>query len=194
MKEFIQQEVRIEKDKISESQIIQNEQVEILRDWLPEEYKFDFLKLLYRGSVDGMTPKMLHEKCDDKGPTITLIKCRFNDVEYSSVIGGFLDQNWNASERWTGSREAFIFSLREKNNSAKCPILEDRSYCAFYGSWQDGPVFGNGNDIFVSNDFQRGSIAPGAYLNAEKLCPGKSVSFVVEEIEVLQVQGVQGLK
>ena len=32
------------------------------------------LELLYRGTRDGTTSKKFHEKCDDKGPTITLYK------------------------------------------------------------------------------------------------------------------------
>ena len=34
------------------------------------------MKLIYRGSRDGMTGKDFHKKCDKKGETITLIKMR----------------------------------------------------------------------------------------------------------------------
>ena len=43
------------------------------------------MELLYRGTRDGMNSKNFHEKCDEKGPTITLFR---NDK--GNLFGGYL--------------------------------------------------------------------------------------------------------
>ena len=41
-----------------------------------------------RGSVDGFTCNIFHEKCDNKGPTLTVVKA--ND----RVFGGYTKLEW----------------------------------------------------------------------------------------------------
>jgi len=193
MKGFIQQEVRVENSILErmnaphyESNIVSDEQFEILKGWLPAGYKFD-LKLLYRGSVDGMSPQAFHEKCNNKGATITLIKCRFNGTPRESILGGFLDQSWNSNESWIGSYEAFLFALGEhRGNSVKCSISEP--HYAAYGSGQWGPVFGNA--LCVHNNFKTGAVGPQSYSNTIILCNGDGMktTFIVEDVEVFCVQ------
>ena len=57
-----------------------------LVDWV--EDKMFRWKLCYRASVDGWNGENFHRKCDDVGPTVTLIKCGTN------VFGGYNDQSW----------------------------------------------------------------------------------------------------
>lgn len=59
-----------------------NQLVEWLRD-----LKFKW-HLCYRASRDGWEAQDFHGHCDNKGPTVTLVKV--NDY----VFGGFTDQNW----------------------------------------------------------------------------------------------------
>ena len=49
--------------------------------------------LLYRGSVDGWKPKDFHKRCDNKGPTLTIIK-----TKGGTICGGFTMQNWESSD------------------------------------------------------------------------------------------------
>ena len=44
--------------------------------------------LCYRASVDGWKGQDFHRKCDDVGPTVTLVKCGTN------VFGGYTDKTW----------------------------------------------------------------------------------------------------
>jgi TLD len=46
-------------------------------------------KILYKGSVDGMTAKEFHARCDGKGPTLSLYK-----VKDGPCIGGFTHAQW----------------------------------------------------------------------------------------------------
>ena len=54
--------------------------------WMKDK-KFGW-QICYRASEDGWGSANFHRKCDDVGPTVTLIKCGTN------VFGGFTDQSW----------------------------------------------------------------------------------------------------
>ena len=47
-------------------------------------------QLLYRGSDHGFTPSDFHAKCDNKGPTVTLV---LNDID--RCFGGFTMLDWD---------------------------------------------------------------------------------------------------
>ena len=64
------------------------------------------LELLYRGSRDGMYSKNFHEKCDDKGPTITLFR---NDK--GNIFGGYLPVSWKNNGGYLNENRCFIFTL-----------------------------------------------------------------------------------
>jgi len=192
MKGFIQQETRVENSIVAKigrrgSKIIADEKFQILRDWLPEGYKFE-LRLLFRSSVDGKSAKVFHQKCDGKGATITLMKCQFEGALSDSIIGGFLDQSWHSNGRYGSSIKAFLFSLGDqRSSSVKCSISEPRY--AFYGDPQFGPTFGQYFDIMVGGQLQTGLMRPGSYSNSVVLSSNpKSQKFTIAEIEVFQVQ------
>lgn len=42
----------------------------------------------YHAKSDGCNAQAFHSRCDNKGPTVTLVRVR------ELVFGGFLDQNW----------------------------------------------------------------------------------------------------
>ena len=58
-----------------------------LREWLGNDYKW---KLLYRASEHRYTAKSFHEYCDDKGPTLIIIKS-----SRGWIFGGYTTQSWN---------------------------------------------------------------------------------------------------
>ncbi len=57
-----------------------------LVEWV-EDKKFRW-KHCYQASRDGWDSITFHRKCDDVGPTLTLVKCGTN------IFGGFTDQSW----------------------------------------------------------------------------------------------------
>ena len=57
-----------------------------LRKWLG--YNYD-MKLLYRASEHEYTAKSFHECCDDKGPTLIVIKS-----SGGWIFGGYTTQSW----------------------------------------------------------------------------------------------------
>ena len=72
-----------ERSKILDGEI---EHAQQLAEWM-EDKKFGW-QLCYRASNDGWSGADFHTKCDDLGPTVTLVKCGTN------VFGGYTDQSW----------------------------------------------------------------------------------------------------
>ena len=71
---------------LGSSLIVKNEtHKSALRSWLPPNAT---CSLLYRASVDGNSPKDFHRCCNNKGPTLVLIKSE----EY--ICGGYTSQSW----------------------------------------------------------------------------------------------------
>ena len=56
-----------------------------LQKWLGEKCK---LKICYQASRDGWSTQDFHRCCDDRGPTVVLVKA--NDC----IFGGYTDLNW----------------------------------------------------------------------------------------------------
>ena len=58
-----------------------------LQSWLPPTAT---CSLLYRTSTDGNTPADFHRCCDNKGPTLVLIRVQ----EY--IFGGYSSRSWES--------------------------------------------------------------------------------------------------
>ena len=80
-----------------DSKILKSEQYSILREWLEPKYQSREPKLLYRGEKDGMDANVFHQKCDEKGPTITLLKIKSKLYPSKTcVVGGFAGEPWTS--------------------------------------------------------------------------------------------------
>ena len=66
--------------------IVNQQYDDILREWLGNDYKW---KLLYRASEHGYTAGSFHRCCDDKGPTLIVIKS-----SGGWIFGGYTTQSW----------------------------------------------------------------------------------------------------
>ena len=72
-----------------ESEILTNEEHRsTLKGWLPPpDGKW---RLLFRASRDGFAGETFHSKCDNKGPTVTIVKSGNN------IFGGFTEISWDS--------------------------------------------------------------------------------------------------
>ena len=71
-----------------ESVILTNEgHRRVLKTWLPIKSEW---RLLFRASRDGFAALAFHFKCDNKGPTITVVKSGRN------IFGGFTEKAWTS--------------------------------------------------------------------------------------------------
>ena len=73
-----------------DSVILLSDHREILVTWLKENETIanDSDKLLYRASRDGWAASNFHSCCDNKGPTVTVVKSG------NCIFGGYTDQHW----------------------------------------------------------------------------------------------------
>ena len=69
------------------TQIVDKQYDNCLREWLGNYYKW---KLLYRASEHNYSAKSFHECCNDKGPTLVIIKS-----SEGWIFGGYTTQSWS---------------------------------------------------------------------------------------------------
>ena len=76
-----------------ESTILTNvDHRKILKGWLPEVLVGEW-RLLFRASRDGFAASAFHSKCDNKGPTVTVVKRGAN------IFGGFTEKPWTSPRK-----------------------------------------------------------------------------------------------
>jgi len=172
-----------------DSTIIDKDDLSTLKEWFPNKYALS-LTLLYRGSRDGMNSQAFHSQCDGKGPTITLLRGQFSGSSNETVIGGYLDKDWNTDGLWIASNEAFVFSMTTKR---KYPVSQPQFAAMSHSEY--GPIFGQTGDIFVDRNFSRFYMQPGAsYSNSAIIIQSKTYSgvgmidFVPQEIVVFALR------
>lgn len=155
----------IKRENFPESKIAENKDFLLIKNWLPEGYKLD-LGLLFRGTRDGMDTDVFHKLCDNKGPTLTLIKAKARKTRDIHIVGGFLDQDWQQDIKAKVaicSDKAFLFSV---TSNLKCPVIDASK--AAEGKYGFGPMFGEGPDLGVV-DFNFNYSVPCSYKDSAKL-------------------------
>jgi hypothetical protein len=173
--------------KDANSVIINQKHIALFTSWIDKNekkrtdpYKFN---LLYRASRDGDTTKEFHEKCDNKGATLTVIKLRNSE----GIIGGYNPLKWDSSNgSFKRTRDSFIFSFTNRTNLQTGKVgysNGDKNSIICYPDY--GPIFGYnnlylGNGTWVSNPDNNLCSYP-------KLDGIPSGSFNVDDFEVFQV-------
>ena len=147
------------------------------------------MKLLYRGTRDGMEANYFHNKCSNQGPTISLFK---NDKGY--IFGGYTSIDWTGNGGYKSAPDSFLFTLTNIHGTEPTKFPNSNTSCSIYDASDRGPTFGNGHDIRI---YKNGSYAnfPNAYQDI--LGKGKSIftgdlnnsntSFKLKEIEVFKI-------
>jgi len=97
------------------------------------------VKLLYRATRDGFNPQQFHTLCDNKGPTITLVR-----DDKGRCFGGYTSLSWQSEFMWKNDDTAFMFSFnRNKKIMTKNPSK------SIYHNPGNGPTFGEGHDLLL---------------------------------------------
>ena len=160
------------------------EETKQLQQWVEESAggKVRF-ELLWKGSQDGFGASVFHAKCNNKGPTLTVIKSN-ND----KIFGGYTSLSWQNRQTYAQDSTAFIYSLTHK---AKCATQKNTNSIYDHSSY--GPRFGNGNDICIYGNCNTRSdnyCNPSTYAlpsGADNTFLAGSNYFTVKEIEVYAV-------
>jgi hypothetical protein len=91
------------------------------------------LTLLYSGSTHGWEMSKFHELCDEKGPTITVMKSKA-----ARVFGGFAMQSWDSNNKgFKADEKAFIYSI-DRQQIYRVIDAQKALFCRS----SDGPCFG----------------------------------------------------
>ena len=151
------------------------------------------MELLYRGTRDGSTSNIFHNKCDNQGPTICLY-----ENEKGNIFGGFTSISWTNNGEYHSDPKSFIFTLNNihKTEPTIFPISNNQYSVYHYSS--RGPSFGSGCEIYIYENFLNQnsySNFPCAYTDV--LNKGRSIFtgdfnnnnyyFKVKEIEVFKI-------
>jgi len=159
--------------------------------------------LLYSATRDGCAATTFHQKCDNQGPTVTVL---YNPQ--GSVYGGYTGQSWNGDAGYINDPTAFLYQLKISGNEQRTKFPVDTSYTgnAVYSINNYGPTFGAGHTLHtfqttinVSNGVYalNGSIyfGDGYYQMANVSPKVKSANDInngtmnVTELEVYKVTG-----
>jgi hypothetical protein len=148
--------------------------------------------LLYRGSRDGFQASDVHSKCDNESNSVTLI-----ETTKGFIFGGFTPIPWDSSgtNKSDPSHTSFIFTLKNAHNISPRTFTLSNSSKAIYCGCDYGPIFGNGFNIGLRNDFtvktNNYTDVGGAYVNdtgqnGQEVLTGEHY-FAVKEIEVFTI-------
>ena len=151
------------------------------------------MELLFRGTRDGMTNTAFHNKCDNKGKTITLIK-----NEKGNIFGGYSSISWaSLNDEYHSAPDSFLFTLTNIYNTQPTKFVSknDQKEIKLHKGY--GPAFGNGHDLGIYADIlNKGGWANfSCYTYIDSLGKGYSIftgnsnniTFKVKEIEVFKL-------
>jgi len=185
---------------IDSSLVKKSDELILLRKWLAPSNGVVTLKLLYRGSRDGLDAQTFHDKCDNSQQTLSIAK---NNL--GKVFGGYSDQSWKHYDNYKSSEKSWVFSL---DNKKKYPVTQSQT--AIFAQHGFGPTFGSGYDLCIQ---MQGDISssyfPTSYNSGDNPLPpirrGKGAifgaqnngnsnpltgaqQFYIEELEVYEVK------
>ena len=108
------------------------------------------MELLYRGTRDGSGSNVFHNKCDNKGPTLCLIK---NNKD--NIFGGFSSISWTSeSGNYRPANGSFLFTLTNIHGTEPTKFQNTQNQNnAIFLHLNYGPTFGNGYDLYICNNY-----------------------------------------
>ena len=142
-------------------------------------------ELIFRGTRDGGTSKIFHQKCDGVPKTITIIK-----TIKGLKFGGYIEKEWKSKGLWvTDDENCFIFSLDLKK--IYNPIKGKDKY---YFKKNNGPnfsEFGLADNLFEKStlNINKKELANNFFKSFDKdyEINGGEREFQAEELEVFKI-------
>ena len=144
------------------------------------------LELIYR----GRTSNAFHNKCDNKGPTITIYK-----NEKGNIMGAFSSISWTTDGNWHKAKDCFIFTLTNIHGTSPTKFNNIEYKDSVFHDKDRGPCF---QDIHIYEDFKKRSYSSFPNYYQDTLGKGKSIftgdlnnntkDFKMSEIEVFTLK------
>ena len=169
------------KDLIGVGDIIKTkEQYNLICDWI-SPYKILRFELLYKGSKELDISEVFHKKCDNQGPTISIIESTDGEI-----FGGYTSKSWNVNNTYEIDEKAFLFNLNNKAkfcSSGTGRIINNFGFICDFGE-------ANSHELFICSNYHEngGFCENGKGFNFKnyELTGGKN-EFKIKEIEVYKV-------
>ena len=169
------------KDSLIGDIIKNEEQYNLICDYIDKNKAFKF-ELLYKGTKDGDTYDIFHKKCDNQGPTISII-----ESTDGQIFGGYTCKSWDINSKSDiADPDSFLFNVNIKKKycvSNNKGLFKSNGYiCDFGGDnfhelWLDSNYFSQYGNCDNGNGYN--------FKNYE-LSGGKQ-QFKVKECEVYKV-------
>ena len=143
-------------------------------------------ELVFRGTRDGRTSNIFHQKCDGTPKTITIIK-----TIKGLKFGGYIEREWKSSGDWISDDEnCFIFSL--DLHKIYNPVKGKEKYCFYKNNGPNFSEFGLKDDLFnikSSLNIKKKDIANKyfTYFDKDYEINGGEPEFQTEELEVFKI-------
>ncbi|CAF3618799.1 unnamed protein product [Rotaria sp. Silwood1] len=105
-------------------------------------------ELIYKASRDGFDANAFHSRCNNKGPTMTIIQSNNN-----YLFGGYTAIPWTSNVTYVNDTTAFLFTLTNPHDISPTKYLINPGNIgsAVYHHSAYGPTFGSGHDIYLAN-------------------------------------------
>ena len=102
--------ISVNNDYIIDSELINKNEQDSIINWIKEKINKNEIKFqkIFVMSVNGDSSKDFHKYCDNKGPTLTIVKTTQN-----KIFGGFAPLNWVTKDKNTKDNNEYtiLFSL-----------------------------------------------------------------------------------
>jgi len=188
-----EKELKILRHVFKESSIINQEVINSdLINCLPN---IKSAALLYKVSVDGAEAKVFHEKCDNRGPTLTLVK-----LDDNHIFGGYNPLSWINEFMYNQTQESFLFSISDGKyrKPLKCPIKKSMTAFAIkQNQIEYSPGFGETDkaDLFIAYKNLKNSYSNLGHVykcpegfNELEFFAGRPNNWNIVEVEVYAVE------
>ena len=189
--EFINEYLSLNNFFFKDSNIIKKEdEITFIISALKNKINFSNIKKIYTSTINGDTSKDFKKCCNNKGPTLIIIKS-----EKDEIFGGFTKSNWNNENFAFGyDNDAFLYSI---TNKKIFDIIKPEKAIINYNVGYAFACFGNRNDwdgIYLCDNFLTES---QCYCNPKKLTDIYNLKnkedlcsqdiFILKEMEVYQI-------
>jgi len=124
-------------------EVLTIKQKQLLNNFIGGDPKL-FTKL-YSAKRDSCDAAVFHEKCDNKGATVTLVYNTAGDI-----YGGYTSVSWLAgTKQYFFDDKAFLFLLSNTTESEPIKFPIQNYEKALLHEKENGPTFGSGPDLLV---------------------------------------------
>ncbi|GES81014.1 hypothetical protein GLOIN_2v1763838 [Rhizophagus clarus] len=102
--------------------LINQDHFALFANWIDRKHRYCNFILLYRASRDGKTAAAFHNRCDNRGATIVVVKIKNSE----QIAGGYNPLSWDSSGSNKSTKESFLFNFMDKNDFQSANVVNSK--------------------------------------------------------------------